>query len=157
MKIILIQAGKTADRNISEIAELYLARIAKYNSIETVTIPNLKNTRNMPEDEQKIKEGKQMLRTINDDDFVVIMDERGQEMRTVELAGWLKKTFMQPARRLVFVIGGAWGFSGEMYARANCSISLSKLTFPHQLVRLVFLEQLYRAFTILKGEPYHHE
>ncbi|MDR2887230.1 MAG: 23S rRNA (pseudouridine(1915)-N(3))-methyltransferase RlmH [Bacteroidales bacterium] len=157
MKIILIQAGKTADKNVSEIAELYSARIAKYNSIEIITLPNLRNTKNMPEDEQKIKEGKLMLRAINDDDFVVVMDERGQEMRTVELAGWLKKTFMLPAKRLIFVIGGAWGFSGEVYTRADYRISLSKLTFPHQLVRLIFLEQLYRAFTILKGEPYHHE
>ena len=157
MKIILVQAGKTADKNISEIADLYSSRIAKYNSIETITLPNLKNTKNMPIDEQKQKEGKQMLQVINNDDFVIIMDEKGAEMRTIEFADWIKKIFMLPVKRLIFVIGGPWGFSDEMYKRADYKMSLSKLTFPHQLVRLIFLEQLYRSFTILKGEPYHHE
>ena len=157
MKIILIQAGKTADKNISEIADFYLSRISKYNSIETITLPNLKNTKNMPIDEQKLKEGKQMLQAINNDDYVVIMDERGKEMRTIELAEWMRNMFMCSAKRLVFVIGGPWGFSDDVYKRADYSMSLSKLTFPHQLVRLIFLEQLYRTFTILKGEPYHHE
>jgi 23S rRNA (pseudouridine1915-N3)-methyltransferase len=157
MKIILVQSGKTADKNISEIADIYSSRIAKYNSIETITIPNLKNTKSMPIDEQKMKEGKQILHVINNDDFVVVMDERGKEMRTIELVEWIKKIFMLPAKRLVFVIGGAWGFSDEIYNRADYRMSLSKLTFPHQLVRLIFLEQLYRVFTVLKGEPYHHE
>jgi 23S rRNA (pseudouridine1915-N3)-methyltransferase len=157
MKIILVQVGKTADKNISEIADLYSSRIAKYNSIETITLPNLKNTKNMPIDEQKQKEGKQMLQVINNDDYVVVMDERGKEMRTIELAEWIGKIFMLPQKRLVFVIGGAYGFSDEVYKRADYKMSLSKLTFPHQLVRLVFLEQLYRIFTVLKGEPYHHE
>ena len=152
-----MQVGKTADKNISEIADIYSSRIAKYNSIETITFPNLKNTKNMPIDEQKQKEGKQILQAINNDDFIVVMDERGKEMRTVELAEWISKIFMLPVKRLVFVIGGAWGFSGEVYDRADYKMSLSKLTFPHQLVRLLFLEQLYRTFTILKGEPYHHE
>ena len=157
MKIILIQVGKTADKNISEIAELYSSRIAKYNSIETITLPNLKNTKNMPTDEQKLREGKQILQLINRDDYMVILDERGKEARTIELAEWIEKIFMLPARRLIFVIGGPWGFSDEVYKRADHSMSLSKLTFPHQLIRLIFLEQLYRIFTILKGEPYHHE
>ena len=157
MKIILIQAGKTANKNISEIADFYLSRISKYNSIETITLPNLKNTKNMPIDEQKLKEGKQMLQVINNDDYVVIMDERGKEMRTIELSIWMRNIFMFSAKRLVFVIGGSWGFSDDIYKRADYSMSLSKLTFPHQLVRLIFLEQLYRTFTILKGEPYHHE
>ena len=157
MKIILIQSGKTADKNISEIADIYSSRIAKYNPIETISLPNLKNTKNMPVEEQKQKEGKQILQIINSDDFVVVMDERGNQMRTVELAGWIEKTFMLPVKRLVFVIGGAWGFSDEVYKRADYRMSLSKLTFPHQLVRLIFLEQLYRVFTVLKGEPYHHE
>jgi 23S rRNA (pseudouridine1915-N3)-methyltransferase len=104
MKIILVQAGKTADKNISEIADLYSSRIAKYNSIDTITLPNLKLTKSMPIDEQKIKEGKQMLQVINNDDFVVILDERGKEMRTVEFAGWVEKIFMSPVKRLVFII-----------------------------------------------------
>jgi len=157
MKIVLVQAGKTADKNISEIADLYSSRIAKYNSIETITIPNLKNTKSMPIDEQKLKEGKQIFQVINNDDFVVVLDEHGKEMRTIELAEWIGKIFMLPKKRLVFVIGGAWGFSDEVYKRADFKMSLSKLTFPHQLVRLIFLEQLYRVFTVLKGEPYHHE
>ena len=157
MKIILVQAGKTADKNISEIAGIYSSRIAKYNSIETITLPDLKHTKSMPIDEQKLKEGKQMLQVINNDDFVVVLDEKGKEMRTIELAEWIKKIFMLPIKRLVFIIGGAWGFSDEIYNRADYKMSLSKLTFPHQLVRLIFLEQLYRVFTVLKSEPYHHE
>jgi len=157
MKIILAQIGKTVDKNISEIADFYSSRIAKYNSIETITLPNLKNTKKMPIDEQKQKEWKQILQVIGNDDFVVVLDEKGKEMRTIEFAEWLKKIFMMPVKRLVFVIGGAWGFSDEIYNRANYKMSLSKLTFPHQLVRLIFLEQLYRVFTVLKGEPYHHE
>jgi len=157
MKIILAQIGKTVDKNISEIADFYSSRIAKYNSIETITLPNLKNTKNMPIDEQKQKEWKQILQVIDNDDFVVVLDEKGKEMRTIEFAEWLKKIFMMPVKRLVFVIGGPWGFSDEVYKRADYRMSLSKLTFPHQLVRLIFLEQLYRVFTVLKGEPYHHE
>lgn len=157
MKIILMQTGKTTDRNIAELAGLYTKRINKYCAFEIVTQPDIKNTRNMPVQEQMEKEGKRILGSLSGEDYVVLLDERGEEMRTSGLASWMEKTLMFPAKRLVFVIGGPWGFSKGVYDRADFSLSLSKLTFPHQLVRLLFLEQLYRAFTVIKGEPYHHE
>jgi 23S rRNA (pseudouridine1915-N3)-methyltransferase len=157
MKLVLLQAGKTSDKNMSVIAALYSSRISKYYTFEIVTLADLKNTKNMPVDEQKTREGKKMLQNVFPDDFVVLLDERGREMKTVELASWLEKLFMMPKKRIVFAIGGPWGFSEEAYGRADSRLSLSRMTFPHQLVRLLFLEQLYRAITILKGEPYHHE
>ena len=157
MKIILMQTGKTTDRNIAELAGLYTKRINKYCAFEIVTQPDIKNTRNMPVQEQMEKEGKRILGSLSGEDYVVLLDERGEEMRTSGLASWMERTLMFPAKRLVFVIGGPWGFSKGVYDRADFSLSLSKLTFPHQLVRLLFLEQLYRAFTVIKGEPYHHE
>jgi len=157
MKIAFIQTGKTAERHVLEGVEAYSARIRKYTGFEIISIQDIKNTRNMPEQEQKQKEGVKILQALNKDDYVVLLDERGREMRTVEFAGWLGKLFLTQAKRIVFVTGGAWGFSDEVYSRADFRLSLSKMTFPHQLVRLLFAEQLYRAFTIIRGEPYHHE
>ena len=119
-------------------------------------IPELKNTKNLTEDQQKTAEGELILRQLQPSDTVVLLDEHGKELRSIELAAWLEQK-RNTARRLVFVIGGPYGFSSEVYARANEKLSLSKLTFSHQMVRLVFTEQLYRACTIIKGEPYHHE
>jgi len=157
MKIALLQVGKTTDKNISELFDLYSARIKKYYPFEIITIPELKNTKNMAIPEQKKMEGKKILQTVGSDDYVVLLDERGKEMRTVEFARLMEKMFMLPGKRIVFVIGGPWGFSDEVYERSNSKMALSKLTFPHQLVRLLFIEQLYRIFTVIKGEPYHHE
>lgn len=157
MKIALIQTGRTADRNISVAIDDYASRIRKYSGFEIITVPELKNTKNMPFAEQKNKEGKKIIQVINADDFVILLDERGKEFRTVDFAEMLGKIFMLPKKRLLFIIGGPWGFSDEVYSRGDMKISLSQMTFPHQLVRLLFLEQLYRAFTIIKGEPYHHE
>jgi 23S rRNA (pseudouridine1915-N3)-methyltransferase len=157
MKIALVQTGKTTDRNVAGIADLYLSRIRKYNSFDIITLPDIKNSATLPVQEQKIKEGRNLIRQISNDDYIVLLDERGKEFRTVEFSGWMEKSFMISRNRLVFVIGGPWGFSDEVYGRADFMISLSKLTFPHQLVRLLFLEQLYRVFTIIRGEPYHHE
>jgi 23S rRNA (pseudouridine1915-N3)-methyltransferase len=157
MKITLLQVGKTTDSNISEVADLYSKRIKKYTAFEILTIPDLRNTKNMPLAEQKKKEGEKILQTLASDDYLILLDERGKEMITSELSKHLEKIFMLPKKRIVFAIGGPWGFSDEVYTRADYKLSLSKLTFPHQLVRLLFLEQLYRVFTILKGEPYHHE
>ena len=157
MKIALFQTGKTTDKHISEVADLYSTRIKKYTTFEVITLPDLKNTKNMTVPEQKIKEGKKVMQSISNDDYVVLLDERGKELRTVEFAGWIEKIFMLPKKRIIFIIGGPWGFSEEVYSRADLKMSLSKMTFPHQLVRLLFLEQLYRVFTIIKGEPYHHE
>ncbi|MBI5010227.1 MAG: 23S rRNA (pseudouridine(1915)-N(3))-methyltransferase RlmH [Bacteroidia bacterium] len=157
MKIALLQTGKTTDKNISVIADLYTSRIGKYYSFETVTLPDVKNTKNMPVDEQKIKEGKKIIQNLTHEDLVILLDEKGREFTTLEFSSWLEKQFMIARKRIVFIIGGPYGFSEEVYKRADMKISLSRLTFPHQLVRLLFLEQLYRVFTIIKGEPYHHE
>jgi 23S rRNA (pseudouridine1915-N3)-methyltransferase len=157
MKIALLQTGKTSDKHISAVAELYVNRINKYSGFEIITLPDLKNTKNMSLQEQKLKEGKKVIQSTGIDDFVILMDENGKELRTVEFSVWMEKIFMLPKKRIVFVIGGPWGFSDEVYSRADFRLSLSKMTFPHQLVRLLFLEQLYRVFTIIKGEPYHHE
>jgi len=157
MKIALLQTGKTSDKHISAVAELYVNRINKYSGFEIITLPDLKNTKNMSLQEQKLKEGKKVIQSTGIDDFVILLDENGKEIRTVEFSVWMEKIFMLPKKRIVFVIGGPWGFSDEVYRRADFRMSLSKMTFPHQLVRLLFLEQLYRVFTIIKGEPYHHE
>jgi 23S rRNA (pseudouridine1915-N3)-methyltransferase len=157
MKITLLQTGKTGDKNIAELVDLYANRIKKYSGFEIITIPDIKNTRNMPVPEQKSKEAARLFQSITDDDYVILLDEKGKEFRTLEFSGFLGKMFLLPKKRIVFIIGGPWGFSGEVYTRADFKMSLSKMTFPHQLVRLLFLEQLYRVFTIIKGEPYHHE
>ena len=157
MKIALLQTGKSTDKNISEAVDLYSSRIKKYSVFEIITLPEIKNTRNMSVQEKKIKEGKKIIQSIGVDDFVILLDERGKELRTVEFSGLVEKTFMLPKKRILFVIGGPWGFSDEVYSSTDFLLSLSKMTFPHQLVRLLFLEQLYRVFTIIKGEPYHHE
>lgn len=157
MKIALIQTGKTSDRNISEAVEEYASRIKKYAGFEIITVADVKNTRNMPSLEQKMREGKKILQLLTPEDYVILLDERGKEFRTMAFAGLMSGLFMLPKKRIVFVTGGAWGFSDEVYSRGDTRMSLSKMTFPHQLVRLLFVEQLYRAFTIIRGEPYHHE
>lgn len=157
MKIILLQTGKTTEKYVSGQADIFASRIRKYAGFEIVTIPELKSVKNLSADEQKRKEGIKIARSLNNDDYVVILDERGKEYRTIEFSGQLEKFFMLAKKRIVFVIGGPWGFSGEVYDRADMKLSLSKMTFSHQMVRLLFLEQLYRALTIIKGDPYHHE
>ena len=157
MKITLLQTGKTTDKNVSDLADLYASRIKRYSVFEIITLPELKNTKNMPVQEQKIKEAAKIFQSIVDDDYVILLDEKGKEFRTVEFSGFLEKLFFLPKKRIVFIIGGPWGFSEDVYLRSDYKLSLSKMTFPHQLVRLLFLEQLYRVFTIIKGESYHHE
>ena len=156
MKTVLILVGKTTDKHFQAGISDYAERITHYMPFELTTIPELKNTRNLTEEQQKTAEGEQILKLIQPADTVVVLDEHGRELRSVELARWLEQK-RNTARRLVFVIGGPYGFSPSVYARANEQLSLSKLTFSHQMVRLVFTEQLYRACTIIKGEPYHHE
>jgi 23S rRNA (pseudouridine1915-N3)-methyltransferase len=157
MKIALLQTGKTTEKYINEGVELYSARIRKYAGFSIITIPDLKDTRNMPPEEQKKKEGRKISGALGKNDYIILLDERGKEFRTLEFAGWLEKRSMMPGKRIVFVTGGPWGFSEEVLNLADFRLSLSKMTFPHQLVRLLFIEQLYRAFTIIKGEPYHHD
>jgi 23S rRNA (pseudouridine1915-N3)-methyltransferase len=139
------------------VVDLYTNRIKKYSVFEIITLPDIKNTRNMSVQEQKVKEGRKIIQSVNTDDYVILLDENGKELSTSEFAGWFEKIFLLPKKRIVYIIGGPWGFSEEVFCRADFKMSLSKLTFPHELVRLLFLEQLYRIFTIIKGEPYHHE
>ena len=125
-------------------------------SFEIVTIPDIKNTKNLTEEQQKEMEGKSIMQLIKPSDYVVLLDERGSEFRSIEFAMWLQKRQMV-TKRLLFIVGGAYGFSNNIYERANEKISLSRMTFSHQMIRLFFVEQLYRAFTIIAGLPYHHE
>jgi len=157
MKIALLQTGKTSERYLMEGIAIFEERIRKYSSFEIITVPDIKRTHSLPEQEQKIREGEQTLRFFRNEDYIVLLDGKGKELSTVEFSSWLEKSFMLQKKRILFVIGGAWGFSGEVRKKADMSLSLSRLTFSHQMVRLLFLEQLYRAFTIMKGEPYHHE
>lgn len=156
MKTILILVGKTQNKHFIAGINDYTERIGHYMPFEIRTIPELKNTKSLTEAQQKEKEGQLILQELQASDTVVLLDEHGKEFRSIELADWLQHK-QNTARRLVFIIGGPYGFSPEIYARANDKISLSRLTFSHQMVRLIFVEQLYRACTIIKGEPYHHE
>ena len=156
MKIELIQVGKTVNKIFVEGINEYLGRIKHYVPFNITTIPEVKNTKSLSESQQKTLEGTLILKLLQAQDTVVLLDEHGKEFRSVEFAAWLEKQ-QQVARRLVFVIGGPYGFSDDVYERANSKISLSKMTFSHQMVRLIFCEQLYRACTIIQGEPYHHE
>jgi len=157
MKLALLQTGKTTESYVTQGMSLYSGRLKKYASFTIITVPELKNTKNMPAAEQKKKEGKKILEAVGRDDFIVLLDEKGKELTTVEFAGWLKKQALITDKRILFVVGGPWGVSEEVMNAAGFRLSLSKMTFPHQLIRVLFLEQLYRAFTIIKGVPYHHE
>ena len=156
MKTILILVGKTTDKHFQAGINDYVDRIGHYMPFELITIPELKNTKSLSEAQQKTTEGELILKQIQPSDTVVLLDEHGTQMRSIEFASWLQK-MQNSARRLVFVIGGAYGFSRKVYERAEGLVSLSRMTFSHQMVRTIFAEQLYRAFTIIKGEPYHHE
>lgn len=156
MKTILILVGKTQSKIFKVGIDDYVSRIEHYMPFSITIIPELKNTKSLSEDQQKQKEGELILKEIQPSDTVVLLDEHGADFRSVEYANWLKQK-QNTARRLIFIIGGPYGFSPDVYARANEKISLSRMTFSHQMVRLIFTEQLYRACTIIKGEPYHHE
>lgn len=156
MKSILIVVGKTTDKHfIAGIAD-YCSRINHYMPFELLVIPELKNTKSLSESQQKEREGELILKSLQPADTVVLLDEHGEEWRSIAFASWLQKK-QQLTRRLVFVVGGPYGFSPAIYNRAQERLSLSKMTFNHQMIRLIFTEQLYRACTIIKGEPYHHE
>lgn len=156
MKTELILVGKTVNKHFVAGIKDYVERIGHYMPFSITVIPELKNTKSLSEEQQKEREGELILKMVQPSDTVVLMDEHGQEFRSVEFAQWLQKK-QNTARRLLFIIGGPYGFSDAVYARANEKISLSRMTFSHQMVRLIFTEQIYRACTIIKGEPYHHE
>ena len=157
MKISLITVGKTDVKWVREGLDLYVSRLFHYVPFTLDEIPELKNAASLSRSQVKEKEGELVLRRIKDADEVILLDERGREMRSVELAAFLEEKISRGGRDLVFVIGGAYGFSDRVYGRADAKLSLSRMTFSHQMVRTIFAEQLYRAFTIIKGEPYHHE
>lgn len=157
MKITLLCIGKTDDKYIQEGLDKYLKRLKYYISFNFVVIPDVKNAKNLSEAQQKEKEAELFFKYIAANDQVILLDERGKEYRSVEFADFLEKKMVSSVQHLVFLIGGPYGFADAVKARANGSLSLSKMTFSHQMIRLFFVEQIYRAFTIMKGEPYHHE
>lgn len=156
MKMTLLLVGRTADRLYAEGIEDYAKRINHYIPFNIKVIPEIKNSKSLSEKQQKEKEGELILKSIEDKSFVTLLDEHGKEMRSTELAAWIENK-QQTARHLTFVIGGPYGFSEDVYRRADAKLSLSRMTFSHQMVRLIFAEQIYRACTIIKNEPYHHE
>jgi len=157
MKLALLQTGKTDEAYIRDAVAVYEKRIAKYARFEMITLPDIRNARNMPASVLKEKEGEQMLNIIRPDDMVILLDDKGREYTTMEFASFLKDRLMSSKKRILFVVGGAWGFDDKIYERADHKLSLSRLTFSHQLVRLLFAEQLYRVLTVISGDPYHHE
>jgi 23S rRNA (pseudouridine1915-N3)-methyltransferase len=157
MKTILVLVGKTTDKHFQAGINDYVDRIGHYMPFELVTIPELKNTKSLSEAQQKTTEGELILKQIQSSDTVVLLDEHGKELRSVEFADYMKRKLNTTNRRLVFIIGGPYGFSPAVYEAAQEKLSLSKMTFSHQMIRLIFVEQLYRAMSILNGSPYHHE
>lgn len=157
MKVILMSVGKTDDTNFTQIIDTYKNRLKFYISFDLDFIPDLKKTKNLSQKEQKNLEGKNILSRIQSNDYLVLLDDKGKQYTSVTFAQFIEKKTHIISKRIIFLIGGPYGFSDEVYNRANEKISLSKMTFTHQMVRLVFIEQLYRAMTILNNEPYHHE
>lgn len=157
MKITLLVVGKTSTGYLKQGIDEYCNRLCHYISFNIQYLTDAKNTRNMTELQQKFAEAQQILAAIDSSDYVVLLDEHGKENTSVTFSQYIQKRMLSGIKRLIFVVGGPYGFSGEVYNRANDKISLSKLTFSHEMVRLIFTEQLYRAFTILNHEPYHHE
>ncbi len=157
MKILIIHCGKTEENYLVTGVEKYEGRLKHYLSVETIYLPALKNTKALSKEEQKEKEGAAILAKLQNTDYIVLLDEKGKLFSSVEFSKYLTQHINGGTRRMVFITGGPYGFSDEVYAKANYKISLSPMTFSHQMVRLFFIEQLYRAMTIQKGEPYHHE
>lgn len=157
MKLKLIFVGKTEDDYLIKGCSKYENRLKNYLPTEVIVIPALKNAKNLRFEQQKQKEGELILRQLENADFVVLMDEKGKEFRSVDFANFFQQKMNSGIKTLVLVIGGPYGFSSEVYARANQKVALSKMTFSHQMIRLLLLEQCYRAFSILRNEPYHHE
>ena len=157
MKILLIVIGKTDQKWLVDGIGQYAERLTHFAQFEMQVIPDIKNTKNMDFQTQKIREGEFILNLLQPSDDVWLLDDKGREMTSPEMARWLEKRMAQSTKRLVFIIGGPYGFSQDVYNRVPGKMSLSKMTFSHQMVRLIFVEQLYRAFSILNNLPYHHE
>ncbi len=157
MKIKLLVIGKTDNKNLHTLIQTYEKRLTHYINFELEIIPDLKNAKNLSEIQQKEKEGEAILKRLQASDQVILLDDKGKDFTSVGFSNYLQKKMNSGNKQLVFVIGGPFGFSEEMYKKAQGKVSLSKMTFSHQMVRLFIVEQIYRAFTILKNEPYHHE
>jgi 23S rRNA (pseudouridine1915-N3)-methyltransferase len=157
VKIKFICIGKTTKPFLEAGEEEYFSRLKHYCSIERIELPDIRNAKNLSREQLKDAEGKEILKRILPTDQLVLLDERGKEFSSVSFASHLEQQMNQSVKTIVFVVGGAFGFSEEIYKRANMKMSLSRMTFSHQMVRMIFLEQLYRAFTIIRGEGYHHE
>lgn len=156
MKINLLLIGKTTDKRLQTLIDEYQNRLRHYATFEIQTIAELRNAKNMPQDEQKQREGEMILKSVNASDQLILLDEHGKEYRSISFAQQLNK-WLNIGKNIIFVVGGPYGFSQDVYRRADAMLSLSQMTFSHQMIRLLFVEQLYRAFTILHNEPYHHE
>ncbi len=156
MKIKLLYVGKTDEKSLLNLIQKYEKRIKNFISFDLIQINDLKNTKNLPVEQQKEKEGELILQKLSPSDFVVLLDEKGQEYTSKKFAAFLQKKMNSGIKNLVFVIGGPYGFSSKVYQRANSQLALSQMTFSHQLIRLIFVEQLYRALSILHNHPYHH-
>ena len=157
MKTVLLVVGRTVEPHYISAINAYVERTKHYISFELEVIPELKNTKNLSEEQQKEKEGDLILKSLQNGDVVVLLDEFGKEFRSVEFARWMERKLANVNKRLVFIIGGPYGFAQKVNDAAQEKISLSKMTFSHQMIRLIFVEQLYRAMSILHGGPYHHE
>ena len=157
MKIKLLAIGKTDDKNLLALIAIYQKRLKHYINFDLEIIPDIKKAKNLTENQQKEKEGALILQKLAPTDVLMILDEKGQELRSIQFSKFLQKKMNSGIKQLVFVIGGPYGFSDAVYQKAQGKVALSKMTFSHQMIRLFMVEQLYRAFTILKNEPYHHE
>lgn len=157
MKITLLTVGKTDKDWVKQGMDIYVSRLKHYIPFSVVEIPELKNVSSLTKEQIKVREGELILKNIRPADDMVLLDERGKEFSSVEFAKVIQDKITYAGKDIVYVIGGAYGFSDAVYQRANSRISLSRMTFSHQMVRAIFIEQVYRAFTIMKGEPYHHE
>lgn len=157
MNIQLLTIGKTKNKNIADGIEEYLKRLRRYVPYEIIEIPDLKNSGRMTREEQKEAEGHLILNKLSPGDYLILLDERGRQYTSIEFAGKLETILSSGKKKLIFAVGGPYGFSKSVYDRANELLSLSKMTFNHEMVRLFITEQVYRGMTILKGEPYHHE
>jgi len=157
MKIIFLTVGKTEDAYLKEGIDKYVKRLKHYTKLEMVDLAELKNTKALTPDQQKTKEAEMILKKLSPTDHVILLDENGTEFTSQQFANYLDKKAVSSASTLVFIVGGPYGFDQSVYQRANDKLSFSRMTFSHQMIRLFFAEQLYRAFTIIKGEPYHHQ
>ena len=157
MKFTLLVVGRTVDKNYISLIDDYIGRLKHYTQFDMDVIPELKNTKSLSNEQQKEKEADMILKSIQPGDTVVLLDEHGKEFRSIQFSQWIEKKMHVVNKRVVFIIGGPYGFSQRIYDIASEKISLSKMTFSHQMIRLIFVEQLYRAFSILNNSPYHHE